>query len=82
MYVDTQALLSLIAGLIQSALLNYISAICLIYRRRSGLGQMISHNVRKASDIPGFHQKRLCAIRNLGSCESVDHQKVHNYVYS
>jgi hypothetical protein len=38
---------------------------------------MISLNVKNASDILDFHRKHLYApFRNLGSCESVAHQKV------
>ncbi|HEY8220234.1 MAG TPA: DUF3096 domain-containing protein [Methylobacter sp.] len=65
MYVNTQALLSLIAGiliLVRPALLNYIIAIYLNYRRRFGFSQMISLNVKNASDILDFHRKHLCAI--------------------
>lgn len=65
MYVNAQALLSLIAGiliLISSRLVELHHCHLSHYRRRPGLGQMIFRNIKTAYTL----------THNLDSCESVD----------
>lgn len=75
MYVNEQALLSLIAGiliLIRPALLNYIIAIYLIIVGVLGLVRWFSTISKKPMIFRIFIKTTNTSIRNLGSCESVD----------